>query len=199
MNDTERLTPDGPATVPKLSPNSSLSPHLSQALNSNWSTTELLPFTSCQNITRLCIVLCYTSPVPVACSNRHLLTPPPPSELSSCPLNCHHERASLGIPGRVTSGRKVLRARQKRKSKTAPGSRWTTDSCHRSGQALKPGAHRIRRRCSGPVCDRPNAFRPVPSRQNRLQPLEAVLTGRNGPGRARTVANRAGTAPMGVG
>ena len=29
-------------------------------------------------------------------------------------------------------------------------------------------------------------------------PLEAVLTGSNGPGRARTVANRAGTALMGV-
>ena len=29
--------------------------------------------------------------------------------------------------------------------------------------------------------------------------LETILTGRNGPGRARTVANRAGTAPMGGG
>ena len=32
----------------------------------------------------------------------------------------------------------------------------------------------------------------------RQPPLEAVLTGRNGPGRARTVANRAGTALTGA-
>ena len=47
----------------------------------------------------------------------------------------------------------------------------------------------------------PSASRNVPSRQNRLQRqrrLEAVLTGRNGPGRARTVANRAGTALTGA-
>ena len=64
---------------------------------------------------------------------------------------------------------------------------------------LTPGPHRTRQRCSGPVCDRPSASRPVPSRQNRLQRrLEAVLTGRNGPGRARTVTNRAGTALTGA-
>ena len=31
--------------------------------------------------------------------------------------------------------------------------------------------------------------------RNLQAPLETILTGRNGPGRARTVANRAGTAP----
>ena len=41
---------------------------------------------------------------------------------------------------------------------------------------LKPGPHRTRQRCSGPVCDHPSASRPVPSRQNRLQRLEAVCT-----------------------
>ena len=61
------------------------------------------------------------------------------------------------------------------------------------------GPHRTRQRCSGPVCDRPSAYRPGPSSQNRLQRrLEAVLTGRNGPGRARTVANRVGTALTGA-
>ena len=41
---------------------------------------------------------------------------------------------------------------------------------------VTPGPHRIRQRCSGPVCDRPSASRRVPSGQNRLQaPLEAVL------------------------
>ena len=55
------------------------------------------------------------------------------------------------------------------------------------------------RRCFCPVCDRPSASRPVPSRQSRLQPpLEAVLTGRNGSGRARTVANRAKAALTGA-
>ena len=39
----------------------------------------------------------------------------------------------------------------------------------RSPWHLKPGPHRTRQRCSGPVCDRPSASRPVPSRQNRLQ------------------------------
>ena len=62
-----------------------------------------------------------------------------------------------------------------------------------------PGPHRTRQRCSSPVCDRPSATRPVSSRQNRLQRrLEAVLTRRNGPGRAQTVANRAGTALTGA-
>ena len=61
--------------------------------------------------------------------------------------------------------------------------------------SVKPGHHRTRQRCSGPVCDRPSKSRSVPSRQNRLQaPLTAVLTGRKGPGRARTAANRAGRA-----
>ena len=32
----------------------------------------------------------------------------------------------------------------------------------------KPGPHRTRQRCSGPVCDRPSASRPVSFRQNRL-------------------------------
>ena len=60
---------------------------------------------------------------------------------------------------------------------------------------VTPGPHRS----SGPVCDRPSASRPVPPRQNRPQPaLRAVLTGQNGPGRARTVANRAGTALTGA-
>ena len=31
------------------------------------------------------------------------------------------------------------------------------------------GPHCTRQRCFGPVCDRPSASRPVPSRQNRLQ------------------------------
>ena len=67
--------------------------------------------------------------------------------------------------------------------------------CAARTSCVKPGPHRTRR-CSGPVCDRPSASRRVPARQNRRQaPLEAVLTGRNGPGHARTVANRAGTAP----
>ena len=34
---------------------------------------------------------------------------------------------------------------------------------------VKPGPHRARQRCAGPVCDRPSASRPVPSRENRLQ------------------------------
>ena len=64
---------------------------------------------------------------------------------------------------------------------------------------VKPGPHHTRQRCLGPVCERPCASRSVPSRQNRLQaPLEAVLTGRNGPGRTRTLANRAETALTGV-
>ena len=64
---------------------------------------------------------------------------------------------------------------------------------------LKPGPHCTCQRCSGPVWDRPSASRPVPSRQNRLQaPLEAVLTGRNGPGCARMAPNRAGTALTGA-
>ena len=67
------------------------------------------------------------------------------------------------------------------------------------GCRLKFGPHRTRQRCFGPVCDRPSASRPVPSRQNRLQaPLEAVLTGRNGLGRVRTIANRAETALTGA-
>ena len=64
---------------------------------------------------------------------------------------------------------------------------------------LKSGPHRIRQRCSSPVCDRPSASRPVPLCQYRLQRrLEAVLTGGNGPGRARTVAYRAETALTGA-
>ena len=43
-----------------------------------------------------------------------------------------------------------------------------------TGRPRTPGPHRIRRRCSGPVCDRPSASRPVPYRVNRLQ---AVLGG----------------------
>ena len=51
----------------------------------------------------------------------------------------------------------------------------------------------------GPVCDRPSASRFVLFRENRPQRrLGAVLTGRNGPGHARTVANRAGTALTGA-
>ena len=64
---------------------------------------------------------------------------------------------------------------------------------------LKPGPRRTRRRCSRPVCDGPSASRSVPSRQNRLQArLEAILTGRNEPGRAQMVANTAGTALTGA-
>ena len=61
---------------------------------------------------------------------------------------------------------------------------------------VQPGPHRARQRFSGPVCDRPSASRPVPSRQNRLQRRLGGFdgTGRNGTGRDRTVANRAGTA-----
>ena len=65
----------------------------------------------------------------------------------------------------------------------------------------EPGPHRTRQRCFDPVCDRPSASRPVSSSQNRLQApccLEAVLTGRNRPGRARTVTNRAETALTGA-
>ena len=50
--------------------------------------------------------------------------------------------------------------------------------------SLKPGPHRTRQRCSW--------------RSRRLAPPEAVLTGRNGPGRARTIANRVGTALTGA-
>ena len=65
--------------------------------------------------------------------------------------------------------------------------------------AVPPGPHRTRQRCAGPVCDRPSASRPVLSRQSRLQRcLEAVLTGRSGPGRALMVANRAETALTGA-
>ena len=39
----------------------------------------------------------------------------------------------------------------------------------RAAGAVKPGPHRIRQRCSGPVCDPPSASRPGPSCQNRLQ------------------------------
>ena len=54
-------------------------------------------------------------------------------------------------------------------------------------------------RCSGPVCNRPRTSWTVPFSQNRLQRrLEAVLTGLNGPGRAGTVANSAGTALTGA-
>ena len=61
------------------------------------------------------------------------------------------------------------------------------------------GPHRTRQRCFGPVCNRPSASWSAPSRQNRLQRwLEAVLTGRNGPGHARTVTNRAETALTGA-
>ena len=45
---------------------------------------------------------------------------------------------------------------------------------------------------------RPGSFRPVKPPPAPPAPLEAVLTGRNGPGRARTVANRAGTALTGA-
>ena len=51
-------------------------------------------------------------------------------------------------------------------------------------RVLTPGPHRTRQRRPGPVCGRPSASRPVPFCQNRLRAaLEAVLTGRNGPGR----------------
>ena len=43
-----------------------------------------------------------------------------------------------------------------------------------------------------PCCDRPSASPPVPCRQRAPAATDAVLTGRNGPGRAWTVANRAG-------
>ena len=59
---------------------------------------------------------------------------------------------------------------------------------HRS-RLLESGSHRTRQRCSGPVCDRPSGGR---------RRLEVVTTGRNGPGRARTVANRAGAALTGA-
>ena len=38
---------------------------------------------------------------------------------------------------------------------------------------VQPGPHRTRQRCSGPVCHRPSASRPVRSRQNRLQRRQA--------------------------
>ena len=72
---------------------------------------------------------------------------------------------------------------------------FVTRLTRRQQPTVKPGSHRTRQRCSGPVCDRPSTSRPVPSRQNRLQArLEAAFTGRTGAGRARMVANRAGTA-----
>ena len=48
-----------------------------------------------------------------------------------------------------------------------------------AGHCLKPGPHRTRQRCSGPICDRPSAFWPVSSRQNRHQGAWAgtALTG----------------------
>ena len=52
---------------------------------------------------------------------------------------------------------------------------------------LTTGPHRTRQRCSGPVCNRPSASRPVPSRQNRLQArLEAAGSGFAGMERAGT-------------
>ena len=57
---------------------------------------------------------------------------------------------------------------------------------HAKTTSFKPGPHRTRQRCSGPVCHRPSAS------------LEVVLTGKNGPRRARTVGNGAGTVLTGV-
>ena len=67
-----------------------------------------------------------------------------------------------------------------------------------TGGAVELGSHRTRQRRSGPVCDRLSPSRPVLSLQNRLQAREAILTGPNGPGRVRTVANRAGAALTGA-
>ena len=61
----------------------------------------------------------------------------------------------------------------------SPGVRWR--------DRVKPGPHRTRQRCSGSVCDRTSASRPVPSRQNRIQ--------RRGGGFDGT--ERAGTRPDG--
>ena len=73
---------------------------------------------------------------------------------------------------------------------------------HRVVSPLTPGPHRNRQRCAGPVGDRPSKSRPGPARSVPPKPpsalLEAVLTQRNGPGRVRTVTNRAGTALTGA-
>ena len=63
---------------------------------------------------------------------------------------------------------------------------------------VTPGTHRTCQRCSGRL--RPSEGAPARSVQSKPPPaaLGAVLTGRNGPGRARTVANRAGTALTGA-
>ena len=53
----------------------------------------------------------------------------------------------------------------------------------RSEAPLKPGARRTRQRCSGPVCDRPSASRPVPSSQNRPQRRRWMRFRRDGTGR----------------
>ena len=43
-------------------------------------------------------------------------------------------------------------------------------------QSLKPGPHRTRQRCSGPVCHRPSASRPVRAVKTASRRLEAVIT-----------------------
>ena len=47
-------------------------------------------------------------------------------------------------------------------------------AARRDTPPLKPAPHRIRQRYSGPVCDRPSASRPVPSRQKKTAPLEVI-------------------------
>ena len=81
----------------------------------------------------------------------------------------------------------------------------------RKVEGLKPGPHRTRQRCVptlfATVRARPGPFRSVPPRQNRLQHrrrrlpgggTELASTGRKGSERARTVANRVGTALTGA-
>ena len=62
----------------------------------------------------------------------------------------------------------------------------------------KPGPHRTRQRCSDSVCDRPSPARSVPSKSPVGPPGGGFDSPRNGTGRARTVANRAGTALTGA-
>ena len=53
---------------------------------------------------------------------------------------------------------------------------------------VRPGPHRTRQRCSGPVCDRPSVSRPIPSSQNASSSERGAF---DGPWPARKAANSA--------
>ena len=58
--------------------------------------------------------------------------------------------------------------------------------CPDGGRRGKPGPHRTRQRCSGPVCDRPSASRPVPSQLSTERGPGPGRTGRDALGRSQT-------------